>query len=113
MSVVMVGAIPIELDRSQKLNEREFAIAGSGRPRAVAFMMRERVVLTRGNPEFEEVLTLFVETEPNQPQRRHRYVIVATATPINVPDGRRLEYIGTAIGQSGIVAHVYEIKTVD
>jgi hypothetical protein len=110
----MIGAIPVDLERSKPITEREYAIAEPGEVRSVAFMPRERLVMARGEPAFEEVLTLFVESDLGKPQRRRRFVIVPTAAAINVPDGRALVFIGTATSPTtSAAAHVFELKTVE
>lgn len=109
-----IGAIPVDLARDKALTEVEYAIAEPGIVRSVAFVSRERLVMARGEPQFDDVLTLFVETDHGQPQRRHRFVVVPTGAIVNVPDGRALVFVGTAISAAtGAVAHVFEIKTVE
>lgn len=110
----MIGAIEVDLERDKPITEREYAIAGPGEVRSVAFVPRERLVMARGEPAFDEVLTLFVETDSGQPQRRRRFVIVPTGAVINVPDGRALVFLGTAISpMTRATAHVFELKLVE
>lgn len=108
----MVGAIPLQLAEDQL--EIEFSIAGPGIVRAVAWVLEKRLVMTRaGDAAFDEVLTMFVESIPGQPQRRRRFVVIATGRRINAPDGYALSYVGTATStNTGQVAHVYEVKQV-
>lgn len=109
---VAVGALPIRLAEGQR--EVAFSLNDPGLIRAVAYVLEKRLVMsTRGEAQFDEVLTLFVEYSPTQPQRNRRFVVMATGETLGVPDGHVLSFVGSAIsGNTGRVAHVYEIKAV-
>lgn len=79
-----------------------------------AWCLERRLVMsTRGEPQFDEVLTLFVETSPNGPKRNRRFLIIPTGHAVGVPDGHALTFLGTAVSSStGRVAHVFEVKAV-
>lgn len=108
---VCIGALPIRLPEDK--HEIEFTIADPGIVRAVAFCLEQRLVMTSGAPSFNEVLTLFVEFSPNAPQRKRRFLLMETGRTVSVPDGHALAFVGSAVsGNTGHVAHVYEIKAV-
>ena len=108
---VAVGALPIKLGEGQ--TEAVFSIADPAVVRAVGWCLEKRLVMVSGQPQFDEVLTLFVEFTPNATQRKHRYLVLPTGQAVGVPDGHALHYVGTAIStQTGAIAHVYEIKAV-
>lgn len=110
MSAIMIGAIPVEVEREKRITEVTFAIAEPGIVRTAAFVPRPRLVMARGEPEFDEQLTLFVETLPGEPQRKHHFVIVPTGARATPPDGRVLRYVATAISAAtNAVAHIFEL----
>jgi hypothetical protein len=109
----MIGAIPIDLTHGKRITEVSFTIAGPGIVRAASFMPRPRLVMARGEPEFEEQLTLFVETRPGESQRRHHFVIVDTGATPAPPEGSKLVWVATAISaETRATAHVFELKLV-
>ena len=108
---LMMGAIPIRLAEGQ--HEIQFQINDPGIVRAAAFTLERRLVMTRGDAQFDEVLTLFVEVAPNGPRRTRRFAVMPTGQGIGAPDGYVLSFVGSAISNNtGQVAHVYEIKEV-
>jgi hypothetical protein len=107
----MVGALPMRLADDQ--HEIEFAINDPGIVRAVAWCLEQRLVVARGQAQFDEVLTLFIETTPNGPRRNRRFIVLPTGKQVGAPDGYALSFVGTAVsGNTGKVAHVYEIRQV-
>lgn len=109
---VVIGALPLRMAEGQ--HEIGFAINDPGIVRSVAWCLEKRLVMsTRGEPQFDEVLTLFVEITPNGPKRNRRFVVIPTGQVLGVPDGRALAYLGTAVStNTGAVAHVFEVKPV-
>jgi hypothetical protein len=108
---IQIGAMPISLPDGK----REFAVqfADPGVVRAVAWTVEQRLVLARGEPEFGEVLTLFVEFSPGATMRTRRFLVLDTNQGVTTPDGHELAFIATAISQrTGATAHVYEIREV-
>ena len=109
--IITVVAVPVRLEEGQ--HEIEFQINDPGMVRSVAWCLEKRLVMTRGDAQFSEVLTLFVELSPSGPKRNRRFLVMATAQQMGVPDGRALVFVGTAVStNTGAVAHVYEIKAV-
>ena len=107
----MVGAVPLRMSEGE--HEIAFQINDPGIVRSVAWCLEQRLVVARGQAQFDEVLTLFVETTPNGPRRNRRFVVLPTGKQISSPDGHALTFLGTATsGNTGQVAHVYEIKAV-
>ena len=101
--------MPVELADDQI--EMSAAINDPGVVRSVAWCPKPKLVLRHGQPEFDEVLTIFVEVSPNGPRRNRRFLIIPTGKTINVPDGTEVLFIGTALSaHSPRVAHVYEVK---
>ena len=109
---VGVGALPVRLSEGQ--HEIEFQINDPGIVRSVAWALERRLVMsTRGDAQFDEVLTMFVEFATNGPKRNRRFCVMATGQLMVVPDGQALTFVGSAIsGNTGSVAHVFEIKAV-
>jgi len=108
---VAIGAIPIKLAEGQ--HELEFSINDPGIVRAVAWCLEKRLVMVQGQAQFDEVLTMFIEYSPSGPKRRRRFVVLATGQDMGVPEGYALGFVGAAIsGNTGRVAHVYEVKAV-
>lgn len=108
---VQVGAIPVHLPEGG--HEVEYTIADPGVVRAVAWTLKQRLIMARGEPQFEEQLTLFIEFSPGAPQRRRRFVVIATGQDLGVPDNHRLLFVGSAVSnQTGQVAHVYEVRAI-
>lgn len=107
---VAIAAVPLRMAEDQ--HEIEFSINDPGDVRAVAWCPEKRLVMARGEPQFDEVLTLFVEISPNGPKRKRRFAIIPTGQVLGVPDGRALTFVGTAVSGSGRVAHVFEVRTV-
>ncbi len=108
---VAMGAVPLRLAEDQR--ELAFQLNDPGVVRSVAWVLEKRLVMTAGAPSFDEVLTAFVEYSPNGPKRNRRFLVLETGPIIGVPDGATLVYIGTAVsGNTGRVAHLYEIKAV-
>jgi len=109
--VVAVGALPLRLPEGTQ--EIAFSINDPGVVRKAAWALERRLVMTRGEAQFDEVLTLFVEFSPNGPKRNRRFVVVASGEPLSVPDGYTLSYVDTAVSaNTGQIAHVYEIRAV-
>jgi hypothetical protein len=108
---VCIGALPLRLTEGQ--TEVVFSIADPAVVRAVGWCLEKRLVMAAGAPQFDEVLTLFVEFAPNATQRKHRYLVTPTGKAVGVPDGYALLFVGTAISsQTGAIAHVYEVREV-
>lgn len=110
---VMIGALPIEIDHNKPINEISYNINGPGIVRGATFVAKPKLVMTRGEPEFDEQLVIFIETSPSLPQRRRTFVVVPSGKPIDAPEGRRLAFAATAISPAGRIAHVFELKTTD
>jgi hypothetical protein len=108
---VAIGAVPVRLGEDQ--HELTMQINEPGIVRSVAWCLEKRLVMTRGDAQFDEVLTLFVEVTPNGPKRNRRFAVYPTAQVVNVPDGYALDHVGTAVStNTGRVAHVFEVKAV-
>lgn len=108
---LIVGALPVRLAEGQ--NELAVQINEPGVVRSVAYCLEKRLVMTRGQAQFDEVLTLFVEFRPDGPRRNRRFVVAATGQSLAAPDGYALAHVGTAVStNTGQVAHVYEVKQV-
>lgn len=106
---VAIGAMPVHLAEGK--HEFEVQLRDPGHVRACAFTLQKRLVLTRGEAQFDEILTMFVEINENGPMRRRRFVVTATGAQLGVPDGQVLVFAGTAVsGNTGQVAHVFEVK---
>jgi hypothetical protein len=109
--VVAVTALPINLPEGQ--SELVVQINEPGIVRSVTWCLEKRLVMTRGNAQFDEVLTMFIEVSPTGPRRTRRFAVLPTDKKMSVPDGYALEYLGTAAsGNTGQVAHLYEVKAV-
>lgn len=108
---VSIGALPVRLPEGQR--ELTVQLNDPGIVRSVAWALEQRLVMTRGDAQFSEVLTLFVEFSPTGPKRNRRFLVLATAEQVGVPDGHVLEFVGSAVStNSGAVAHVYEVKEI-
>lgn len=109
MRQVAIGAIPLRLPEGK--HEIEFQLNDPGIVRAVAWCPEKRLVMTRGDAQFDEVLTMFVEYSPTGPKRNRRFVVIPTGQAIGVPEGHVLACLGSAIsGNTGAAAHVFEVK---
>lgn len=107
---VAIGAIPIHLPEGK--HEVTFSINDPGVVRSVAWCLEKRLVLTRGEAQFDEVLTMFIEYSPTGPKRNRRFVVMATGQDLGVPEGFMLSFIGSAVSSNtGQVAHVFELKS--
>lgn len=108
---IAIGALPIRLAEDQR--EVTFQLNDPGIVRSVAWVLEKRLVMAAGAPAFDEVLIAFVEFSPNGPKRNRRFLVMETDAIMGVPDGATLVYLGTAVsGNSGRVAHLYEVKAV-
>jgi hypothetical protein len=106
---VAIGAIPIKLPEGK--HEVTFSINDPGVVRSVAWCLEKRLIMARGEAQFDEVLTLFVEYAPTGPKRNRRFVVMATGEDLGVPEGFALSFVGSAISSNtGQVAHVFELK---
>ncbi len=106
----MVGEIQLHPDEN---NIVAMQINDPGEVLAVAWCLEKRLVMTRGDAQFGEVLTMFVEVAHDGPKRNRRFVVLPTGVPAKAPDGYSLTFIATAVsGNTGNVAHVYDIRTV-
>jgi hypothetical protein len=106
---IMIGAVPIRLgdDRS----EFTMQLNDPGIVHSVAWTLEKRLVMARGEAQFDEVLTMFVEVSPNGTKRNRRFVVLATGQQVAVPDGAALRFAGSAVsGNTGQVAHLFEIE---
>jgi hypothetical protein len=105
---IQIAALRVSLPEGK----HEFAVqlAEPGVVRSVAWMPEQRLVMTRGEPDFGEILTLFVEFTPGAPMRTRRFLVLG-GQPMNVPDGFELAFAGAAVSpRTGAVAHVYEVR---
>ncbi len=108
---VAIGAIPLRLPEGK--HEIEFQLNDPGVVRSVAWCLERRLVMVRGDAQFDEVLTMFVEYSPTGPKRNRRFVVLPTGQALGVPDGHALTFLGSAIsGNTGAVAHVFELRAV-
>lgn len=106
---ISIGAIPLKLPEGQ--HEVTFSINDPGVVRSVAWCLEKRLVMVRGEAQFDEVLTMFIEYSPTGPKRNRRFLVMATGQDLGVPEGYRLAFVGTAVSQNtGQIAHVYEVK---
>lgn len=98
--------------------ENEFAvqIMEPGIVRHIAFKLKPRALVSAargGQPEYDAVLSFFVEVSPGSPLRSRRFVVLSPGQVMNPVEGHDRVYVGTALlPQVGEVAHVYEIKKV-
>lgn len=110
-TTVTIVAIPVR----QPDGQHEFTgqLEEPGIVRSVAWCLEKRLVMARGGAQFDEILTLFAEVTPGAPKRNRRFLAMPTGKRIGVPDGYVLDFVGTAAsGNTGQVAHVYEVKAV-
>lgn len=108
---IAIGAMPIRLAEDQR--EVTFQLADPGIVRSVQWVLEKRLVMAAGAPSFDEVLTAFVEYSPNATKRNRRFLVMETGAVMGVPDGAALVFLGTAVsGNTGRVAHLYEVKAV-
>lgn len=106
-----IAVVPMPVRLAQDKHELAVQLRDPGIVRSIAWTLEERLVMTRGDAQFNEVLTMFVECAPNGPMRNRRFVVMPTGRVFNVPEGHKLEFLGTASsGNTGQVAHVYEVK---
>ncbi len=107
----MVGAIPLRLPDGQ--HEIAFQLNDPGKVLTVAWCLEKKLVMTRGDASFDEVLTMFVEVSPNGPKRNRRFVVLPTEQELSVKDGNALTFVGSAVStNTGAIAHVFEVKAV-
>lgn len=108
---ITIDAMPVRL--SEDSHEFTVQLRDPGIIRCVGWTLEQRLVMTRGEPELDEVLAMFIEFAPNGPMRNRRFVVMATGQLLGVPDGKALAFVGTAIsGRTGRIAHVFEIRDV-
>jgi hypothetical protein len=104
---ISIGALPVP----EGGHEFTVQIREPGLVHSVAWVLEPKLVLERGQPNFNEVLTLFIETAPEAPLRNRRFVVLETGQKMTVKDGHALKFIGTAAsGNTARVAHVFEVK---
>lgn len=106
---LVMDALPVPM----KDEHTEFTVQlkEPGVVRSVAWTLQQKLVMTREGAGFDEVLAMFVEFSPDGPLRNRRFVVIPNGQGVNIPDGHRLEHVGTAVsGNTARVAHVFEIK---
>jgi hypothetical protein len=108
---VTIQAMPVQLAEGQ--HELHVQIREPGLVRSVGYALERRLVMAAGQPQFTEVLTMFLETSMDGPLRNRKFVVLATGQGANTKDGHKLTFIGTAISSNtGQIAHVYEVSEV-
>jgi hypothetical protein len=106
-----IQAMPVQLADGQ--HELAVQIRDPGIVRSVGFALERRLVMAQGQPQFNEVLTMFLETSMEGPLRNRRFAVLATGQSVSCKDGHKLTFIGTAISSNtGRIAHVYEVTEV-
>jgi hypothetical protein len=103
--------MPVQL--SEGVKEFTVQLREPGLVRGAGFALEQRLVMQQGQAAFNEVLTLFVEFDPNGAMVTHRFAVIPSGVPLSVDNRFHLEHVGTAVStNTGQVAHVYEIKEV-
>jgi hypothetical protein len=106
-----IQAMPVKLADDQ--HELAVQIREPGVVRSVGFALERRLVMAQGQPQFNEVLTMFLETSMDGPLRNRRFAVLATGQSVSCKDGHKLTFIGTAISSNtGRIAHIYEVTEV-
>lgn len=98
-----VAAVPVVVGRF------EIAIRDPGIVRHVAFEHKQKLVMSRGEPSFEEVPVLFVEGHENAPVRKHRFECIKHGTWCDLADDEHARWVASGISGNGLVVHVFEI----
>lgn len=84
-----------------------------GRVCAVGFRVDKRLVMTAGEPEFEERPVMFVEADPDGPLRNRKFALVPTDAPFAVKEGYKASWVATGMSSNtGVVMHLFEIVEV-
>lgn len=88
-------------------------IRSPGKVRGVIFIGKPKLVLNRGEPNFDEVPMLFIEGQKGAPivERTFQIALGHIREPIvfDIEDEDRYEHVGSCISSRGAVVHVYEI----
>lgn len=95
--------------------EFEVGVMEPGIVRAVSYKLTPRLLAStsRGQPEFDASLSVFVEISPGAPIRNRRFVVMREGQSMVAVEGYERVYCGTAIlHQLGDVSHVYELRKV-
>jgi hypothetical protein len=108
---LIIDALPVPMKEGH--SEFTVQLKDPGAVRSVNWVLQKKLVMGRDGAGFDELLTMFVEFSPDGPMRNRRFVVLPTGQGVNIPDGHRLEHVGSAAsGNTGRIAHVYEIKPV-
>jgi len=100
---VTVVAIPVVI------GSFEIGIRDPGTIRHVAFERKPKLVMTQGEPNFEEVPVLFVEGRQGAPIRKHKYVVINHGEWCDPDDHEEATWVATGLSGGGLVVHIFEI----
>lgn len=103
-----IAGVPIVL--APGAAEFSIQLRRPGVVRGLAFVLQKRLVMTAGEPEFEEQATMFVEADPDGPLRNRKFVLVPMNLPFSVKEGHIVKWAATGMSMhSGAIAHLFEI----
>lgn len=103
MKPVTIAAVPVAIARI------ELSIRDPGIVRHVAFERKPRLVMSKGEPNFEEVPVLFIEGQKDAPIRKHRFEIIEHGKWCEPAGDEVATWVATGISGGGLLVHVFEI----
>lgn len=88
----------------------ELTIKDPGIVRIVGFQRSRALVVSQGEPDFEEVPVLFVESSPEKPVRKHTFCVIKHGSYLDVDEEDELvSWVASGTGAQLGVIHVFEI----
>lgn len=105
----LVAIVPIEIGFGQVA----LKIRSPGRVVGATWIRKPKLVMSSGQPNFEEAPVVFVLAQKDAPITEHRYHVVADLSEVEVEEGERIEHRATGISATGKVCHVLELVAAD
>lgn len=86
-------------------------VRSPGIVRGAAFRLHEKLIVAGTEPEFEEELVLFVESDPDAPIRARTFVAMQSGQAFRAKSDVEVTWTATALSErTGSHAHVFEIR---
>lgn len=80
--------------------------------RAIYFQRKKALVMTKGQPDFEEVPMFMIESSPDRPVKKRRYQLLKHGDIMELAEYERATWVATSEGMFGIL-HAFEITEVE
>lgn len=104
----VVASVGLELRKGQ--SSISLKIPALAEVRALAWAAKQRLVMTAGAPEYEDIPVAFIELDADAEKVERTFVLLATNQTFEPREGLTTKWCATAVSFDGSrVAHLFEL----